>query len=117
MNPLEMTQDVVKLALELGATDAECTLAEGEEFSVSVRLGDIEKLQEATSRSAGLRVLVGQRSGSAYTSDLTPEGIRRMVQAAVDNAEVTGEDPFAGLPEAADLGQHQNDLKLFVESV
>ena len=117
MKPLELTQEVGKLALELGATDAECTLAEGEEFSVSVRVGDIEKLQEATSRSAGLRVLVGLRSGSAYTSDLSPEGIRRMVQSAVDNAEVTGEDPFAGLPEREDLGQHTADLQLYDESI
>ncbi len=113
MDPLALTQEVVKLALELGATDAECTVAEGEEFSVSVRVGDIEKLQEATSRSAGLRVLVGQRSGSAYTSDLTPEGIRRMVSSAVDNAEVTGEDPFSGLPDREDLGQISVDLNLF----
>lgn len=113
MDPLALTQEVVKLALELGATDAECTIAEGEEFSVSVRVGDIEKLQEATSRSAGLRVLVGQRSGSAYTSDLTPEGIRRMVSSAVDNAEVTGEDPFAGLPDREELGQISVELNLF----
>jgi PmbA protein len=117
MNPLEVTQEVVQLALRAGATDAECTIAEGEEFSAAIRLGDIEKLQEAASRSAGLRVLVGQRSGSAYTSDLTPEGIRRMVQSAVDNAEVTGEDPFAGLPEREDLGQHSTDLRLFDESI
>ncbi|MBY0504385.1 MAG: TldD/PmbA family protein [Bryobacteraceae bacterium] len=117
MKPLELTKEIVRLALELGATDAECTLAEGEEFSVSVRLGDIEKLQEAASRSAGLRVLVGQRSGSAYTSDLSDEGIQRMVRAAVDNAEVTGEDPFAGLPDAADLGQHSADLSLFDEGI
>ena len=117
MSPLELTQQVVALALAQGATDAECTIAEGEEFSVSVRMGDIEKLQEATSRSAGLRVLVGQRSGSAYTSDLTPEGIRRMVSSAVDNAEVTGEDPFSGLPEREDLGQIVGDLNLFDESI
>ncbi len=117
MKPLELVQEIVQQALAAGATDAECTIAEGEEFSVSVRVGDIEKLQEAASRSAGLRVLVGQRSGSAYTSDLTPEGISRMVRSAVDNAEVTGEDPFAGLPDAADLGQHTTDLRLFDESI
>lgn len=117
MQPLELVQQIVQQALAAGATDAECTLAEGEEFSVNVRLGDIDKLQEAASRSAGLRVLVGQRSGSAYTSDLTPEGIARMVRSAVDNAEVTGEDPFAGLPDAADLGQHTTDLRLFDESI
>ena len=117
MKPFDLTQEIVQQALKQGATDAECTIAEGDEFSVSVRMGDIEKLQEAASRSAGLRVLVGQRSGSAYTSDLTAAGIRRMVQAAVDNAEVTGEDPFAGLPDREVLGKVDHDLRLFDDSI
>lgn len=117
MKPLDLAQDVVRQALAAGATDAECTIVEGEEFSAAIRLGDIEKLQEATSRSAGLRVLIGQRSGSAYTSDLTPDGIRLMVTSAVDNAQLTGEDPHAGLPEPGEFGQLTTDLRLLDEGV
>ena len=48
----------IALAMERGATDAECTLAEGDEFSATVRLGEVETLKEAGSRAAGLRVLI-----------------------------------------------------------
>ena len=89
----------VSIACDLGASGAECTIAEGDEFSVNVRLGEIESLTEAGSSSAGIRVLLGKRAGSAYTSDLTDEGLRRMVEQALEIAEIASEDPHAGLPE------------------
>ena len=35
---LDLARDIVKRALAAGATDAECTVAEGEEFSANVRM-------------------------------------------------------------------------------
>jgi PmbA protein len=105
----------VAQALALGATGAECTLASGSEFSVTVRLGEVEKLKEADSCGAGLRVLLGQRQGSSYTSDLSAEGIRQMVASAMEIARITEPDPFAGLPEADELGQLPQDLGLASE--
>ena len=49
----ELAQHAVRLALERGATDAECTLAEGEEFSAVVRMRSLEKLKDAGSRARG----------------------------------------------------------------
>ena len=69
-----MAADAVDAALKQGATDAECTVSEGEEFSVSVRMREVESVKEAGSRGAGVRVLAGQRTGSS-PSDLSPEGI------------------------------------------
>ena len=109
----QLAADVVQKALELGATDAECTIAEGDEFSANVRLGELETLKEAGSRGAGLRVLIGKRMGASYTSDLTKEGIARMVRSAIDLADVTTEDPHAGLPDPDELGSLQTDLKLY----
>ena len=91
----------------------ECTVSEGEEFSVNVRMGEVETLTEAGSRGAGLRVLIGKNTGSAYTSDLTDDGIATMIQSALQLAGITTEDPFAGLPDPADLGKLDADLKLF----
>jgi len=102
----------IRLAMERGATDAECTIAEGDEFSATVRLGEVETLKKAGSRAAGLRVLLGQRQGSSYTSDLTDDGISQMVDAAIAVARITEEDPFAGLPDKEELGQLTADLKL-----
>ena len=110
---LELAQDVVKRALDAGATDAECTVAEGDEFSANVRMREIENLKEAGSRGLGLRILVGKKTGSSYTSDLSQEGVAQLVKSAVELAEVTSEDPHAGLPDADELGSLSGDLKLF----
>jgi PmbA protein len=99
----ELARQTVRLALEQGATDAECTLSEGEEFSARVRMRELEKLTDAGSRGAGLRVLVGKCVGSSHTSDLSSEGLRQMVESALAIAAISTEDPYAGLPDASEL--------------
>jgi PmbA protein len=109
--------EVVERALKAGATDVEASVSEGDEFSVAVRMGEVETLQESGSRGLGLRVYVGQRSASASTSDLTPDGIAQLVSGAMALAQVTEEDPFSGLADAADFGQITDDLHLYFEDV
>src|SRR5471030_128070 len=99
-----LTADVVALAVKAGASDAEAVVREGDEFSVNVRLGQVDTLKESGSRGLGLRVFLGKRSASASTSDLTPDGIRQLVDGAVALARLTEEDPFSGLPETGDFG-------------
>ena len=113
----EIAARLVALALESSATGGEASVSAGNEFEAQVRLGEIETLKEAGSRAAGLRVLLGQRAGSAYSSDLSEEGLRRMVQSAVELARIATEDPFAGLPDPGQLGALTTDLQLFSESV
>jgi PmbA protein len=108
-----IAEDTIRQAVAAGATDAECTISEGDEFSAGVRMGELETLKEAGSRAAGLRVLIGKKMGASYTSDLTPEGIRQMVRSAIDLAALTTEDPFSGLPDAEEFGSIKGDLKLF----
>jgi PmbA protein len=107
----------VKQALAAGATDAECTIAEGEEFSAQVRLGEVETLKQAASRGMGLRILRGKNTGSSYTSDLSPDGVRQMVAQAMELAGVTSEDPFAGLAEAEEFGAIEGDLQMYSRDV
>lgn len=114
---IELAADAVKQALALGATDAECTISEGEEFSAQVRLGEVETLKQAASRGMGIRILAGNHTGSSYTSDLSPEGIRQMVAQAVELASVTSEDPFAGLADAEEFGAISGDLQMYSRDV
>ncbi len=114
---LELANDVVKRALAAGATDAECTIAEGDEFTANVRMRELESLKEAGSRGAGLRILVGRRTGASYTSDLSKEGIEKLVHQAVELADITTEDPHAGLPEPDELGSIGVDLQLYSSDV
>jgi PmbA protein len=113
----ELAGDVVKRALEAGASDAECTISEGDEFSANVRMREIENLKEAGSRGAGLRIMIGKKTGASYTSDLSAEGIGHLVKSAIELADVTSEDPHAGLPEAEELGAIPGDLQLYSRDV
>jgi PmbA protein len=112
-----LAADVVALAMKAGASDAEAVAREGDEFSVNVRMGEVETLKESGSRGLGLRVFLGRRSGSASTSDLTAEGIRQLVEGALALAAVTEEDPFAGLPETGEFGAVESDLHLYYDDV
>jgi PmbA protein len=80
-------------------------------------MGQVETLKESGSRGLGLRVFLGRRSASASTSDLTPEGIRQLVDGALALATVTEEDPFSGMPETAEFGSVPGDLHLYHEDV
>jgi PmbA protein len=117
INLKEIATDAVRLALRNGATAAEVVAAEGSEFSTTVRLGQVETLKEAGSKAVGIRVFVGQRTANTHTSDLTPDGINKMVESAISLAKVTSEDPFAGIPEPDELGQLQGDLDLYHNDV
>src|ERR1700721_912237 len=112
-----LTAEVVALAMKAGASDAEAVVREGDEVSVNVRMGEVETLKESGSRGLGLRVFLGTRSASTSTSDLTPDGIRQLVEGAVALAKVTEEDPFTGLPETAEFGSLPGDLPLFYDDV
>jgi len=113
----ELASRAVRLALDRGASDAECTLSEGEEFSASVRMRSLETLKDAGSRGAGLRVLLGRQVGSSYTSDLSSEGLRKLVDSALEIAAISTEDPHAGLPDPSELGSLAGDLQLYSDDV
>ncbi len=112
-----LAADVVAQAMKAGATDAEAVVREGDEFSVTVRMGQVEKLQESGSRGLGVRVFLGKRSASTSTSDLTPEGVRQAVEGAVALAKITEEDPFSGLADTGEFGSIPDDLHLYFEDV
>src|ERR1700688_605211 len=113
----ELAQDIVRRAVNGGATAAECVVREGDEFSTLVRLGQVETLKESGSKSIGVRVFFGQRAASTYSSDFSRAGLDRMVKSALELAKITSEDPFGGIPEASQLGSLRGDLELYSADV
>jgi PmbA protein len=109
----QIAQDLVRRALAAGATAADATVREGDEFSTTIRLGQIESLKEAGSKVLGLRVFLGTRSASSYSSDFSPAAIERLVGRTLAMARVTSDDPANGLPDAAELGCYPGDLQLY----
>ncbi len=113
----DLATSVVARAKKGGATAAEAVVREGSEFSTVVRMGEVETLKESGSRAIGLRVFLGQRTASTYSSDFSEDGIQRLVSGALELARVTSEDAFAGIPEPDQLGSLSGDLKLYYDDV
>ena len=103
-------------AAKLGASDASAEVSEGCGLSVSVRNGELENVERNRDKSLGVTVYLGTRHGNASTSDFSQAAIHQTVQAAYDIARFTAEDPFASLPDLADIvppDQRERDLDLF----
>ena len=106
----------LKAAKKLGATDAAAEVSEACGLSVSVRNGALENVERNRDKSLGVTVYVGQRRGNASTSDFSDAAIAQTVRAAYDIARFTAQDPFARLPEDADVcppKERTRDLDLF----
>jgi PmbA protein len=82
-----------------GADAADVLIAEGTDFTVTVRKGEVETLKNAASKALGLRVFVGRRTALSYTSDFSPSALGELVGETVQMARATSEDPAAGLPD------------------
>jgi PmbA protein len=116
-NLKQIAVEVVERAMKAGATGAEAVVREGSEFSTVVRLGEVETLKESGAKALGLRVFLGQRAASTYTSDFSADGIERLISGAIELARVTSEDPYAGLPDPSLLGSIPGDLDLYYDDV
>jgi len=106
----------LKAAKKLGATDAAAEVSEACGLSVSVRNGALENVERNRDKSLGVTVYLGQRRGNASTSDFSDAAIAQTVRAAYDIARFTAQDPFARLPEDADVcppTERTRDLDLF----
>jgi len=107
---------VLKAAKKLGATDAAAEVSEACGLSVSVRNGSLENVERNRDKGLSVTVYCGQRRGNASTSDFSDAAIKQTVRAAYDIARFTAEDPFASLPDEADIcpePDRSRDLDLF----
>src|SRR5580704_6540395 len=94
----DLGDTILRMARDRGGADlvAECVLRSGAELSAKVRKGEPELVEEAGTRSAGLRVIQGKRVATTSTSDLTERGLERFVADAIELVGLSQDDPFAG---------------------
>jgi PmbA protein len=108
-----LVQDFLDEALKQGASAAEAGLSVGNGLSVSARLGDVETIEYDCDQGLGITVYFGQRKGSASSSDLSPDSIKKTVSAACSIAKFSNEDEFSGLPAKDLLATNFPDLDLY----
>jgi PmbA protein len=116
VNNLDLARRVIELARKAGAEQCDAILVAYDESNVTVRLGEVEKLIEAGSRSLGLRVINGGRTAVCSTSDLGEASLAKFVAETVELARISEPDPYAGLPDPALLaGAGTDGLQLYDE--
>ena len=112
----ELARDVLAYAEKQGASACEVDVSTGFGQSVTVRCGEVETIEYNRDKGISVSVYLGQRRGHASTSDFAASALRETVDAALNIARFTAEDPCAGLPDAEllaiDLHQ-QPDLDLY----
>jgi PmbA protein len=95
--------DLAQAAVRRGADASDVIIRRRTEFSVSVRLGEVETLKEATDRGLGLRVLVGGKQASVSGSDFSRQAIASLIEEAIEMARATSPDDNSGLPDPDEL--------------
>jgi len=113
LTPLKrIVQHLLDEAKNQGASAAEAGISQETGLSATARLGDIESLEHHCDQSLGITVYFGQKKGSASSNDWSEASIKETVNSACSIARYTGEDAFAGLPEAHLLATEFPDLDL-----
>lgn len=80
-----------------GDEQVEAFLVHDRTFHAKAYLGEIESLSSAEPRGAGTRVVEGNRTGFAFTTDLSREGIDLLLSDARSNSAFATPDEAAGL--------------------
>jgi len=112
----KILEQAVATALELakaGTDGAEVAVSKTTGIGVSTRYGEVENVEFNSDGALGITVYHQNRKGSASSTDLSPEAIKRTVQAAMDIARYTSPDPFAGVADQDLLAFDAPDLDLF----
>lgn len=99
-----------------GCDSAEVAVSRTTGMSVSTRMGEVENVEFNSDGALGITVYHNQRKGSASSTDLSEEAIARTVQAAIDIAKYTSEDPCSGPADRDLLAFEAPDLQLFYPS-
>jgi len=97
---LDQANDLLKEAKDKGATDGDIFVLQGESFEGTVRLREIEKVSDARGKSLTLRLFFGKRHAITSTSDFTQKSLHALLDDTCRLAQISPEDPCAGLPEA-----------------
>jgi PmbA protein len=109
----KLAESLVVFGKNNGADEVEISILDGYEFTVNIRLGKIENLVEAGSRSLGLRVIKDKKTSFASSSDLSEEKLEHLVKNAIKRATLASPDEFSGLPALSKKRIDIPPLKLF----
>ena len=120
--PLDIAQRVVEKALAAAASrpgrfQCDAVAMASRDSSVTVRLQELETVEEAGSRAVGLRVIVDGRQAVVSSADISDDALDQIVEDALALAAIAEPDEHAGLADPADQAAVRDELQLYDEAI
>ncbi len=108
---------IIERTLELcraaGASSAEVSAGSGQGLVVSVRMGELERLEHERDKGMRVTVYAGRRKGSASSTDFSDKALQNTVRAAMAIANNAGADDCAGLIDPDYIAKECPELDLY----
>ena len=117
MQPEAAIEHVLGLARQSGLAEVDVLVERGESLGLKIRDAKVEKVDQSTSLGLGVRVLLDRRTGLAYTERLEASALRRVLNEALENAELQDQlevslpDPVKDVPSAEALQLYNPELE------
>ncbi|HZK17948.1 MAG TPA: TldD/PmbA family protein [Clostridia bacterium] len=102
-------ESALQWAQSMGATMAEIYFGNGKQLSIEVRNGEVETMKLAEEKGLGVRVIVDEKMGFAFTTETGNDQLMNTVEKALENAAQSDRDKFYNLPSAVS-GYKEFDL-------
>lgn len=96
---MNIAESAITNAVKQGAGAAEAYIVSSKELTIEVRDAAVETMKLAEERGIGLRLFKDGRVGFAYSTELTLEGVQKLVGQALSNAQNTEPDEYNQLPQ------------------
>jgi PmbA protein len=112
-----LAADLVAALKKQGADAADVYVVTSTNFNSTVRLGKIERLQQATTKGLGMRVIKGGAMANTFTTDFADRAVKDLARETMEIVKISNADKSNGLAPRELLGLYEGKLTLFDDSL
>ncbi|HYE75335.1 MAG TPA: DNA gyrase modulator, partial [Blastocatellia bacterium] len=112
-----LAADVVAALKKQGADACDVYVVSNSRFNTTVRLGKVEKLEQAISKGLGLRVIKNGATAITFSTDFNDRAVKDLVRDTMDIVKVSNSDQYNGLAPKEHLGVYDGKLMMFDDSL
>ena len=112
-----LASELVAAFKKQGVDASDVFVVTSSNFNTTVRVGQIEKLQQSISKGLGMRIFKGGAQALTFTTDFTDKSVKSLAAQALDIVRVSNPDKFNGLAPKELLGAYDGKLQMFDESL
>ena len=112
-----LAAELVSALKKQGADAADVYIVSSTGFNTTVRLGKIERLQQATSKGLGMRIIKNGAMANTFTTDFAERAVADLARETLEIVKISSPDKHNGLAPKELLGSYDGKLMMFDESL